>query len=465
MIPRCLIYMLKPMILVCPCVKYNIQQKLSLPLYMEKILAKIGIAALNEMQLVTQKSILENRNTLLLSPTGSGKTLAFLLPLLQILKPVENQIQAIILVPTRELALQIESVWKSIGSGHKISAFYGGHSMEVEVNSLKNPPALVVGTPGRIADHYTRHTIDSMQVETIIFDEFDKSLEMGFHEQMQFILERLPNLNKYIFVSATQGISLPGFLKIDEVNTLDFINDGQRNEGLTLKYVRTNNKIRSLNLLLGQITQTPTLIFCNQRDEVEEVANLLTKNGINCGVFHGKIEQVDREKALIRFRNGSVRYLVSTDLAARGLDIPEVENVIHYSMPFHEQEFIHRNGRTARMNATGEAYFFLEENAKQPQYISQLPEELVLEQKQHAVTKESWTTLYFSGGKKDKINKIDIVGFCLQKGGIEKDALGKIEVQDFASYVAIATDQVQVFLKNIKDQKIKGKKLKIEVAR
>jgi superfamily II DNA/RNA helicase len=432
---------------------------------MEKILAKIGIAALNEMQLVTQKSILENRNTLLLSPTGSGKTLAFLLPLLQILKPVENQIQAIILVPTRELALQIESVWKSIGSGHKISAFYGGHSMEVEVNSLKNPPALVVGTPGRIADHYTRHTIDSMQVETIIFDEFDKSLEMGFHEQMQFILERLPNLNKYIFVSATQGISLPGFLKIDEVNILDFINDGQRNEGLTLKYVRTNNKIRSLNLLLGQITQTPTLIFCNQRDEVEEVANLLTKNGINCGVFHGKIEQVDREKALIRFRNGSVRYLVSTDLAARGLDIPEVENVIHYSMPFHEQEFIHRNGRTARMNATGVAYFFFEENAKQPQYISQLPEELVLEQKQQTVTKESWTTLYFSGGKKDKINKIDIVGFCLQKGGIEKDALGKIEVQDFASYVAIATDQVQVFLKNIKDQKIKGKKLKIEVAR
>jgi superfamily II DNA/RNA helicase len=432
---------------------------------MEKILAKIGIEALNKMQIATQKSILEHPNTLLLSPTGSGKTLAFLLPLLQILKPVENQIQAIILVPTRELALQIESVWKSIGSGHKISAFYGGHSMEVEVNSLKNPPALVVGTPGRIADHYTRHTIDSMQVETIIFDEFDKSLEMGFHEQMQFILERLPNLNKYIFVSATQGISLPGFLKIDEVNTLDFINDGQRNEGLTLKYVRTNNKIRSLNLLLGQITQTPTLIFCNQRDEVEEVANLLTKNGINCGVFHGKIEQVDREKALIRFRNGSVRYLVSTDLAARGLDIPEVENVIHYSMPFHEQEFIHRNGRTARMNATGVAYFFLEENAKQPQYISQLPEELVLEQKQHAVTKESWTTLYFSGGKKDKINKIDIVGFCLQKGEIEKDALGKIEVQDFASYVAIATDQVQVFLKNIKDQKIKGKKLKIEVAR
>jgi ATP-dependent RNA helicase DeaD len=446
-------------------VQKNKHQKLSVPLCMEKILAKIGIEALNDMQNTAYQSILSHKNTLLLSPTGSGKTLAFLLPLLEMLEPTENQIQVMILVPTRELALQIESVWKSLGSGHKISAFYGGHSMEVEINSLKNPPAILVGTPGRIADHYTRHTIDSRQVKSIIFDEFDKSLEMGFHEQMQFILERLPSLQKYVFVSATQCISLPPFLKIDKVNTLDFINAGQRNQGLSLRYVKTSNKIKSLQMLLGQISQTPTLIFCNQRDEVEEVAALLAKNGINCGVFHGKIEQIDREKALIRFRNGSVRYLVSTDLAARGLDIPEVENVIHYSMPFHEQEFVHRNGRTARMNATGIAHFFLEEGQKIPAYLARLPEELVLEQTVKAVSRENWTTLYFSGGKKDKINKIDIVGFCLQKGGIDKADLGKIEVQDFASYVAIASNKVAVFLKNIKDQKIKGKKLKIEVAR
>ena len=432
---------------------------------MEKILAKIGISSLNEMQLVTYKSVLENKNTLLLSPTGSGKTLAFLLPLLEILSAENTQIQAMIIVPTRELALQIESVWKSLGSGYKSNAFYGGHSMEVEVNSLKNPPAILVGTPGRIADHYTRHTLDSNAVHTIVFDEFDKSLEMGFHEQIQFILDRLPNLQKYVFVSATQGISLPSFLGIDTLNTIDYISEGAGNNGLTLKYIKTSNKIKSLNTLLGQISQTPTLIFCNQRDEVEEVAGLMAKSGINCGVFHGKIEQIDREKALIRFRNGSVRYLISTDLAARGLDIPEVENVIHFSMPFHEQEFVHRNGRTARMNAKGIAYFFIEENQKAPQYITTLPEELVLDQNAKSVSKESWTTLYFSGGKKDKINKIDIVGFCLQKGGIEKEHLGKIEVQDFASYVAIDSANVSSFLKNIKDQKIKGTKLKIEVAR
>ena len=432
---------------------------------MEKILAKIGIASLNEMQLITYKSVLENKNTLLLSPTGSGKTLAFLLPLLEILDAENTQIQAMVIVPTRELALQIEAVWKSLGSGYKISAFYGGHSMEVEINSLKNPPAILVGTPGRIADHYTRHTIDSKAVHTIVFDEFDKSLEMGFHEQIQFILDRLPNLQKYVFVSATQGISLPSFLGVDTLNTIDYISEDAGNNGLTLKYIKTSNKITSLNTLLGQISQTPTLIFCNQRDEVEEVAGLMAKSGINCGVFHGKIEQIDREKALIRFRNGSVRYLISTDLAARGLDIPEVENVIHFSMPFHEQEFVHRNGRTARMNAKGIAYFFVEENQKAPQYITTLPEELVLDQNAKSVSKESWTTLYFSGGKKDKINKIDIVGFCLQKGGIEKVHLGKIEVQDFASYVAIDSANVSSFLKNIKDQKIKGTKLKIEVAR
>ena len=432
---------------------------------MEKILAKIGIAALNEMQKATIKSIAENDNTLLLSPTGSGKTLAFLLPLFDILEDIENQIQVMILVPTRELSLQIEAVWKSLGTGHKINAFYGGHSMEVEINSLKNPPAVLVGTPGRIADHYTRRTIDSRQVKTLIFDEFDKSLEMGFHEQIQFILEHLPKINKQVFVSATQGISLPEFIKTPTLNHLDYISDGQKNQGLALKLVKTTDKIQGLGLLLGQISQSATLIFCNQRDEVEEVAGLMAKRGINCGVFHGKIEQVDREKALIRFRNGSVRYLISTDLPARGLDIPEVENVIHYSLPYHEQEFVHRNGRTARMNATGVAYFLIGKSDKLPAYLGDAVEELQLKDEKSEIKAEEFTTIYISGGKKDKINKIDIVGFCMQKGGLEKDALGKIEVQDFASYAAIKTTALKTFLKNIQDQKIKGKKMKIEVAR
>ncbi|MBL0300316.1 MAG: DEAD/DEAH box helicase [Cytophagaceae bacterium] len=432
---------------------------------MEKILKKLGIAERNEMQLEAEKSISENKNTLLLSPTGSGKTLAFLIPLLDIINKDLPQIQVLILAPSRELAMQIESVWREMGTGIKINSFYGGHTVEVEMNNLKNPPLVLVGTPGRIADHFTRNSIQSKNIKTIVYDEFDKSLEMGFHEQIQYILDNLPKPSKQVFVSATQGISIPEFVDSEHLNVLDFIDEKSGNQKLSLRFVKTKNKSEALITLLGQISQEPTLIFCNQRDEAEELAGLLYKKQINCVIFHGKIEQVEREKALIKFRNGSVRYLISTDLAARGLDIPEIENVIHYSLPFHAQEFIHRNGRTARMNASGTAYFFDNSEERLPDYVGDLATELILEEKQKLPAKEIWSTVYFSGGKKDKINKIDIVGFCLQKGGINKEDLGRIEVQDFVSYVAVKSSKLVSFLKTIKDQKIKGKKMKIELAR
>jgi len=196
---------------------------------MEKILKKLGIAERNEMQIEAEKSISENKNTLLLSPTGSGKTLAFLIPLLDIINKDLPQIQVLILAPSRELAIQIESVWREMGTGIKINAFYGGHTMEVEMNNLKNPPSVLVGTPGRIADHFTRNTIQSKNIKTLVYDEFDKSLEMGFHEQIQFILSNLPKPEKQIFVSATQGISIPEFVDSDSLNVLDLYNYADAN--------------------------------------------------------------------------------------------------------------------------------------------------------------------------------------------------------------------------------------------
>lgn len=434
---------------------------------MEKILTKIGIAALNEMQSIAIKSIEDYKNTLLLSPTGSGKTLGFLLPLLKILENEQKQIQVLILVPTRELTLQIESVWRSLGTGFKINSFYGGHTMEVEMNSLKEAPSILVGTPGRIADHFTRNTIDGKTIKTLILDEFDKSLQMGFQEQMKFIIENLPHIEKQVLVSATKGLSIPSFLNVEPLNTLNFIDADSINEKLHLSFVKAGarDKINTLISLLGEISQAPTLIFCNQRDEVEDIAYNLKNKGINCAIFHGKVEQIDREKALIRFRNGSIRYLVTTDLAARGLDIPEIENVIHFQLPDHEQEFTHRNGRTARMHASGKAFIVQDKNDRFPYYIKEAPSEFTLSEISKLPTVEIWTTLYVSGGKKDKINKIDIVGFFLQKGKIDKEALGKIEVQDFATYVAIHSKLVSKFLSNIKDEKMKGKKMKIEIAR
>jgi superfamily II DNA/RNA helicase len=432
---------------------------------MEKTLQNLGVTELNEMQIEAIKSIEADGDTLLLSPTGSGKTLAFLLPLLKLLKPETGKVQVIVLVPTRELSLQIESVWKKISVEHKVNAFYGGHSMEVETNSLSEPPTLLVGTPGRIADHFTRRTFDGSEVHTLIFDEFDKSLEMGFQEQMQYIFTNLPNVTKRVFVSATQRIAIPDFVTINKLTTLDYIEAKVLAQNISFRCIRTQEKTKALVSLLGQISPSPTLIFCNLRDEVEELANAMQKKGINSSIFHGKIEQMEREKALIRFRNGSSRYLISTDLAARGLDIPEVEHVIHYALPHHEQEFVHRNGRTARMNATGTAYFFVDLKGNTPTYIKDLPKEFVIENNHQLPVAEEWDTVYFSGGKKDKISKMDIVGFCIQKGKLEKDQIGKIEVKDFASYVAIKNKAIPGFLKNIDNEKIKGRKMKIELAR
>lgn len=433
---------------------------------MEKLWTKLGITALNPMQETAISTILKEDNTLLLSPTGSGKTLAYLLPLVQILQKDCKQIQAIILVPTRELALQVESVWRSLGTGFKLNAFYGGHTMEVEINSLVEPPAVLVATPGRIADHFTRHTISAEKVTTILFDEFDKSLQMGFHDQIRYVLAQTPARKKHVFISATQGISLPDFLQVTQVKVLDYLQKAEENiSGFSLFQVRTTNKVQALLGLLGQLSPAATLIFCNQRDIVEDIAAALHRQEIPCGIFHGKMEQIDREKALIRFRNGSTRYLVTTDLAARGLDIPDVAHVIHFQLPDHEQEFTHRNGRTARMHAEGSAYILTTTDDRVPYYIPEDLVELKIQTPTRPPKAIEWTTIYISGGKKDKVSKMDIVGFFVQKGLISKEAIGRIEVQDFASYVGVRSAEVSKLMQNIQAQKMKGKKWKIEVAR
>jgi superfamily II DNA/RNA helicase len=429
---------------------------------MQKLLEKLEITALNNMQLAAIKSIKEEKNTLLLAPTGSGKTLAFLIPLLDLLQPQKKELQTLIIVPTRELALQIETVFKSLKSDFKINALYGGHSMEVETKNLQTMPEVIVGTPGRIADHFTRDNITGENVRSLILDEFDKSLQMGYQEQMKYIYSHLNNLEKHILVSATGGLNIPDFLFLNPLKKLDFLNE---NLNLEIRLIKAKSKVKALLILLGQISLSPTMIFCNLRDSAEEIAATMRKNGLNAELFHGKIEQIDREKALIRFRNGSSRYLVSTDLAARGLDIPEVENVIHFELPDHLNEFTHRNGRTARQMAEGTAFIILDEKENLPTYLPKSPKIFELLEKTTLPPKEKWVTVYVSGGKKDKINKIDIVGFFLQKGKLQKEELGRIEVQDFATFVAISSDAQTKFFKLIVGEKLKGKKLKIELAR
>ncbi|SHG71368.1 DEAD/DEAH box helicase [Flavobacterium johnsoniae] len=431
------------------------------------ILSNLGIQSLNEMQETAQDVILNDNNVLLLSPTGSGKTLAFLLPVLELLQPEILSVQCLILVPSRELGLQIEQVWKKMGIQYKVNICYGGHSIDTEIKNLSNPPAVLIGTPGRIADHIDRETFRTDKIQTLILDEFDKSLQLGFHEQMSFIIGRLPKVNKRVLVSATSDIEIPKYTRVVNPTVLDFIPEEEEKANLSMKMIvsPSKDKLESLFNLICSLKSESAIIFCNHRDAAERISDTLNEKGIYATYYHGGMDQDERERALIQFRNGSISYLITTDLAARGLDIPEMKHVIHYHLPLKEDEFTHRNGRTARMQATGTAYIIVHESEKKLDYIDYDMQVLDVKNITSLPKPPQFQTIYISGGKKTKLNKFDIVGFFSQKGKLEKDDLGLIEVKDFVSFAAVKFGKVKDLLKAVKDEKMKGKKFKIEVAR
>ena len=431
----------------------------------KNVLSSLGIEALNAMQLAAQSTIAGSADTLLLSPTGSGKTLAFLLPVLRLMNKEVKTVQCLIIVPSRELGIQIEQVWKKMNTGFKVNLCYGGHSIDTELRNLSNPPALLIGTPGRLKDHLDRKSFVTDSIRTLVLDEFDKSLQLGFQDDMEAIISRLYNLKKRVLLSATSDVDIPDFIQLKSPVVLDFTKE-ERENYLSLRLVvsEEKDKIEALFRLLCSLDSEPALVFCNHREVAERVSNLLNKKGIQVGYYHGGMDQDDRERILIQFRNGSLNYLVTTDLAARGLDIPEMKHVIHYHLPSKESEFLHRNGRTARMNASGTAYIIVHKEDRIPDYIPE-DTEILSPTLGDLPQAPDFQTLYISGGKKNKLNKGDIVGFFIQKGRLDKNDLGLIEVKDFTSFVAIRKQAVSSLLSNIKDEKMKGKKYKIEVAR
>ena len=431
------------------------------------LLLNLGFDQFNEMQIAAQEAILEENNVLLLSPTGSGKTVAFLVPIFEMLLPEIQSVQCLIIVPSRELGLQIEQVWKKMGTNYKVNICYGGHSIDTEIKNLSSPPAVLIGTPGRIADHIERGTFRLDKIQTLILDEFDKSLQLGFHDEMSFIIGKLTNLNKRILVSATADIEIPRYTRVVNPMVLDFIKPEDNESNLSVKLVQSTekDKVNTLFQLICGLKSEAALVFCNHRDAAERISETLNKKGIYATYYHGGMDQEERERALIQFRNGSINYLITTDLAARGLDIPEMKHVIHYHLPLKEDEFTHRNGRTARMLASGTAYVLFHESDKQMDFIDYKMQVLNVKENKNIPQPPKFQTVYISGGKKTKLNKFDIVGFFSQKGKLEKDDLGLIEVKDFVSFAAVKFNKVKDLLQNIKDEKMKGKKFKIEVAR
>ena len=432
-------------------------------------LAQLKIESLNPMQEASIDTWKEGKDLILLSPTGSGKTLAYLLPLLETLKPDVKGVQAIVLVPSRELALQTNQVFKSMNTPYKAMSCYGGRPAMEEHRTMKGlEPSIIIGTPGRMNDHLSKQNFDASTVKTLVIDEFDKCLEFGFQEEMATVIGQLPQLKRRFLLSATDSEEIPQFTGLNHTTRLNFLNEDEPlSERIHLYkvYSPIKDKLETLYKLLCNLGSQSTLVFCNHRESVERVGKYLQSQKFPCGIFHGGMEQEDRERSLYKFRNGSCHVLISTDLAARGLDIPDIDNIVHYHLPIQEDGYIHRNGRTARWEAEGHSYIILHAEETLPAYISEEPETFSLREQTPKPSQPEFVTLYIGKGKKDKINKIDIVGFLSKKGNLGKEEIGRIDVKDHYAFVAIARKKVKQTLNLIRNEKIKGVKTRIEEAK
>ena len=437
--------------------------------YISQALENLKIEALNPMQEASIDAWHEGKDLILLSPTGSGKTLAYLLPLLDTLNPEVKGVQAVVLVPSRELALQIDQVFKSMNTPYKAMSCYGGRPAMEEHRTMKGiQPSIIIGTPGRMNDHLSKQNFDASTVRTLVIDEFDKCLEFGFQEEMSTVIGQLPNLERRFLLSATDSEEIPQFAGMNRTTKLSFLSEDEAvSERIHIYKVMSpiKDKLETLYKLLCTLGSQSTLVFCNHRESVDRVGKYLQSQKLPCGVFHGGMEQEDRERSLYKFRNGSCHVLISTDLAARGLDIPDIENIVHYHLPIQEDGYIHRNGRTARWEAEGNSYIILHEEELLPAYITEEPENFHLPEVTPKPSQPEFVTLYIGKGKKDKINKIDIVGFLSKKGQLGKDEVGRIDVKDHYAFAAIARKKAKQVLSLIRNEKIKGVKTIIEEAK
>jgi superfamily II DNA/RNA helicase len=426
----------------------------------QQILDKLGITKLNAMQHEAMSTIPKSSNTVLLSPTGSGKTVAFLLPIIKQLDPGCDEIQAMILVPSRELAIQIEQVMRNMGSGYKVNAVYGGRAGSKDKLELKHRPAVLIGTPGRIAAHLYKESFSTEKITTLVLDEFDKSLEVGFEVDMREIIDELPNIKKRILTSATFGVEIPKFLNLDNPITIDYLEKESSQLALKTVIASKKDKLETLVDTLCHIGNQPGIIFCNFKDTIKEVSDYLWEHKISHGCFYGGMEQIDREKTLIKFRNGTHQIIIATDLAARGIDIPEMKFIIHFQLPNKVDEFTHRNGRTARMNAAGTAYVLVWDG-NIPNYVN-APD---IQKLKHAPipSPTGWQTLFISGGRKDKISKGDIAGLFCKQGKLSNDEIGVIELQSNCAYVSVKSSKSNSLIPLVNNTRLKKKKVRVSV--
>lgn len=428
---------------------------------------RMGIDALNDMQRRAIDVWKEGRGDLVLySPTGTGKTLAFAMCVLQALKPPMQQLQAVILAPSRELVMQTAEVLRQLAAGHKVTPCYGGHTVADERASLSVTPDVIVATPGRLLDHQRRGHIDLSGTRLLVLDEMDKALELGFEDEMRQLLKKMPRINRRILASATVLDVVPDYVRLHDPATLDVLKHVEQPvERITVWQVHADDKdkLHSLSRLLQSLNGEKTIVFANYRESVERIHQYLVQQHIDAALYHGAMEQIDREFAVAMLNNGSVDVLVATDLAARGLDIDTVEHIIHYHLPVNEQAYVHRNGRTARVDATGNAYVLTAPGEELPDWVA--VDDVYKPHPSAVPHRAAMATLYFKAGKKEKISRGDIMGFIAGNGGIDAAAVGRIDVRDHYALAAVPREHARDVLRRLQAAKIKGRKVRISLLR
>ena len=429
----------------------------------ENVNQRLGIKQLNEMQQEVVKT--SASQILLLSPTGSGKTVAFAIALLHSLTAPRGKVQAVVIAPSRELVMQIAEVIRPIATGYKTVVCYGGHSMLDESRSLLPiVPDIIVATPGRLLDHLNRGNVDLTGVNALVLDEYDKALDLGFHDEMRKVVRPMRSLLLTILTSATQLVEMPSFVKFNAPKILDYTDNAETPRS-RMQVVNVPSPVRDkLQLayeLLSSLPNGKVILFVNHRESATRVYDFLRQNRLPVGLYHGGLEQIDREKAIDLLNNGTTPILVSTDLASRGLDIDHVQAVVHYHMPSSFESWTHRNGRTARMGADGTIYVISAEGENIPEYIDFDREYVPTGEKNEDPIKSNVSTLYFNVGKKEKISRGDVAGFLINKGGLEPSQVGKIVVKDHCVLVAVPRAKVDEVLHALIAHKIKNKRVKI----
>lgn len=436
---------------------------------LEKTLKKLHVEALNDMQRDTMDAVLHSdRDVVVLAPTGSGKTLAYLLPLAMRLDPASDEVQAVVIVPGRELAWQSDAVFRSLGTGLRSEALYGGRTAMSEHAVIKKfRPQVIFCTPGRLNDHIDKGNIRTDHVRWLVLDEFDKCLRMGFRAEMQQAVESLPAVERRILLSATDTEEMPGFVNMGRTTRIDYRSDDEQTpERISLYTLHSpeKDKIETLERLVFALGDEQSIVFMNYRDGVERVADYFAAEGLQVCRLHGGLEQRQREAAVYRFANHSATLLVGTDLAARGLDIPNVQNIIHYNLPVGEDEYIHRVGRTGRWDATGRAFMIIGPEETVPDYVKCATEEYVLPVWSGDPPEPEMATLYIGKGKKDKLSKGDILGFLCKTCGLEGSEIGRIDVYERYAYAAVSFRKARRVVERAAGAKIKGVRTLVELA-